>query len=123
MMNLYHIYRCHFQTTTTTTPTLVHCDYGSGSLGALTVSASETKVLDTALYESGFQYTSVIVEAGGILSAVGPNPLLIYASVGINISGLLDISGGRGGNAGNILSRSLMRLAYGSGVCAESIVS
>eukprot|EP00931_Biecheleriopsis_adriatica_P080333 TRINITY_DN5369_c0_g1_i2.p1 TRINITY_DN5369_c0_g1~~TRINITY_DN5369_c0_g1_i2.p1 ORF type:complete len:3196 (-),score=476.27 TRINITY_DN5369_c0_g1_i2:5-8317(-) len=77
------------------------CNYGSAALGALVVEASQHVTLDTSLHASGFHYSSVLVKAGGLLDATGTQPLQIFATDSIIINGVVNISGGRGGNAGN----------------------
>ena len=62
--------------------------------------AGSSTSLDTNAYPGGFNYSSLTIEKGANIVAVGANPLIIRVTHLVNISGMLNISGGRGGNAG-----------------------
>ncbi|MBU0847197.1 DUF2341 domain-containing protein, partial [Patescibacteria group bacterium] len=72
---------------------------GDGSDGALNVT-SGTTTLDTDANPGGFDYTSVTVSSGAVLTATGSNPLLIRATGVVDIQGTLHVDGGSGENGG-----------------------
>jgi hypothetical protein len=74
--------------------------FGDGSDGALNV-VSGTTVLDTNANPGGFDYTSVTVASGAVLTATGSNPLLIRSTGAVDIQGTLHVNGGSGGNGGS----------------------
>ena len=63
--------------------------------GDLVVGAGEVVTLDTDAFTE-FAFDSFWVQAGGVLTAAGKNPLSIRVEANCTIDGLVDVSGGWG---------------------------
>ena len=63
--------------------------------GDLAVAAGEVVTLNTDGYSS-FQYNSLVIDEGGVLTAVGSLPLVLELANDCIIGGTLDVSGGAG---------------------------
>jgi hypothetical protein len=93
------------------------------------VASGETLILNTDGY-TGFAFSSLEVQEGGVLTAVGSQPLRITVDRDCTIAGTLDVSGGAGSpgqerlsGAGGGAGGGVVQLSCGTGITVSGAIT
>ncbi len=72
---------------------------GNGIDGAFIVPRGEVAMIDTRVNNGFFNFSKITLEDDSVLEVIGPNPLSLFSTGDVTLSGIIDVSGTDGESA------------------------